>query len=92
MEGQVGDYIVVARRNGDDWYIGAMTDWTAREFEIDFSFLKDGNYSMAIMKDGINANRFAEDYKLELKEVRSDSKITINLSSGGGWAAIIKND
>ena len=86
----VSDYIVVARRNGANWYIGAMTDWNAREFNIDLSFLGNGNYNMQSFMDGINASRNAQDYKIKNRLVTKDGKIQINLSKGGGYSAIIK--
>lgn len=92
LEGKVSDYIVVARRKGENWYVGAMTDWTARDFELDFSFLGEGNYSMTSMKDGINADRNAMDYKIETQKVTQESKWKISLSSGGGWVAILNRD
>ena len=45
LDAKIGEYVVVARRNGREWYVGAMTDWTARELEIDLSFLPDGTFS-----------------------------------------------
>ena len=45
IDGKVGDFIVTARKKGEDWYIGAMTDWTAREVSVDLSFLDDGDYT-----------------------------------------------
>lgn len=89
LHGEIGNYIVLARRKGDNWYIGAMTDWDARNFEIDLSFLQEGAHQMRIFKDGVNADRYAEDYKRLDVEVNRDSKISIELASGGGWAAII---
>jgi alpha-glucosidase len=89
LEGAVSDYIIVARRKGDDWYIGAMTDWTPREFTIDLSFLDEGQYTMTVMKDGINADRYAQDYKREQQMVTRTNKIPLKMASGGGWAAII---
>lgn len=89
LHGSIGDYIAVARRKGDKWYIGAMTDWTPREFELDLSFLKVGNFNMEVFKDGINADRFAEDYKIETLDVNQKSKITAKMAHGGGWSAII---
>jgi alpha-glucosidase len=80
-----GNFDAVARRKGDKWYLGAMTDWTPRELELNLSFLKEGTYSMEVFKDGINADRFAEDYTLKRLEVNKNSKI----SAGGGWTAII---
>ena len=59
LDGKIGEYVVVARRNGPDWYVGAMTNWTARELEIDFSFLPEGNFQMEAYQDGENADRMA---------------------------------
>jgi alpha-glucosidase len=64
LDGAVADYIVVARRSGEDCYIGAMTDWTARDFEIDLSFLDNGEYLMQSFKDGINVDRHPQDNKV----------------------------
>ncbi len=89
LEGAVSDYIIVARRNGDNWYLGAMTDWTARDFELDFSFLGQGDYEMQSYKDGINASRNAQDYKITSSTINQNTKVKINLSSGGGYSAII---
>ncbi len=89
LEGAVSDYIIVARRNGDKWYLGAMTDWTARDFELDFSFLGESEYEMQSYKDGINASRNAQDYKISSNAVNQNTKLKINLSSGGGYSAII---
>ncbi len=89
LEGAVSDYIIVARRNGDNWYLGAMTDWTARNFELDFLFLGEGEYEMQSYKDGINASRNAQDYKISSNTVNQNTKLKINLSSGGGYSAII---
>ena len=90
LEGAVSDYIVVARRKGDDWYLGAMTDWTARDFELNLSFLGDGDYGMQAYQDGLNASRNAQDYKMVNKSVNRNNKLDIKLSSGGGYAAIFK--
>jgi alpha-glucosidase len=87
--GAVGDYIAVARRNGDRWFLGAMTDWDSRELELDLSFLGDGLFKMEVFMDGVNAGRFAEDYKIKTLEVNKNSKITAKMANGGGWTAII---
>ena len=92
LHGVIGDYIVVARRKGDTWYIGGMTDWSPRELELNLSFLNEGKFIMKVFKDGLNANRFAEDYKLQTLEVNSSSKIAIKMAAGGGWSAIISKD
>lgn len=66
-----------------------MTNWTERDIEIDFSFLGNGNYEVAIFKNGLNADKDATDYKRESIRVTSDQKMNIHLASGGGWAARI---
>jgi len=87
LSGQISDYVAVARRNGHDWYVGAMTDWTPRELEIDFSFLPDGNFQMESFEDGVNADRMASDYKMTKTQVNKTTKLKVKLAPGGGWAA-----
>jgi alpha-glucosidase len=87
LDARIADYVVVARRNGRDWYVGAMTDWTPRNLEIDLSFLPEGNFTMEAYQDGVNADRKASDYKKMTTQVNRTTKIRLPLASGGGWAA-----
>jgi alpha-glucosidase len=89
LDAKIADYVVVARRNGNDWYIGAMTDWAPRDLEIDLSFLPDGNFTMDAYQDGVNADRDASDYKKLSMQVNKTTKVKLPLASGGGWAARI---
>lgn len=89
VDAKMGDYVVIARRHGHDWYIGAMTDWSARELHIDLSFLPAGNFAMSAYQDGANADRLGSDYKRTTSAVTNKSRQTIKLASGGGWAAQI---
>jgi alpha-glucosidase len=89
LDARIADYVVVARRNGKDWYVGAMTDWTARNLEIDLSFLPEGNFTMEAYQDGVNADRYASDYKKVTIQVNRTTKVKLPLASGGGWAARI---
>ncbi len=89
LEAAVAKYVVVARRKGENWYIGALTDWTPRDFDLSLSFLGEGKYTASIMKDGVNAHKHAEDYKKTEKEVTADSQINIKMAPGGGWAAVL---
>ncbi|HCR90145.1 MAG TPA: alpha-glucosidase [Prolixibacteraceae bacterium] len=88
LDGKVGEYIAVARKKDNKWYIGAMTNWDERELEIDLSFLGEGTYQLEIMQDGVNANKSAHDYKKLSVEKSSGSKLKIQMAKGGGWAAI----
>ncbi len=88
IDGAVGEFIVVARRKGDIWYVGAMTNWEEREIQLDLSFLGSGIYHAQIFQDGINADRYAEDYKFSQLQVEETQKLNIKMASGGGWSAI----
>lgn len=90
LDGKVGEYVAIARRKGNTWYVGAMTNWTPRELTIDLSFLGVGAFDADIFKDGINASRDATDYKREVIKVSSADKLKINMAPGGGWAARIE--
>jgi alpha-glucosidase len=90
LDGKISEYVAVARRSGNDWYVGAMSDWTARDLEIDFAFLPDGKFSMDAYQDGVNADRQASDYKLVKLQVNKTTKLKVHLAPGGGWAAHVR--
>lgn len=88
LEGKVGDYIITARRKGDTWYIGAMTDWTERDLKVDISRLVgDAQVNVEAWQDGKVAHKFGNDYQKKSYAAKGD--IGIHLAPGGGWAAII---
>jgi alpha-glucosidase len=89
LQARIADYVAVARRNGREWYVGAMTDWTARDLDLDFSFLPEGNFQLQAYEDGVNANRMGSDYKMTKTQVTNKTKLKIKMAPGGGWAARI---
>lgn len=85
--GELGKYIVTVRKKDVNWYIGGMTNWDERDVQLDFSFLPEGvSYTAVLFKDGVNANKQAEDYRKETITVNKDSRLTLHLASGGGFA------
>lgn len=91
LQGQLGESIVIGRRVGTSWYVGGMTDWTSREIVLDFGFLDNGIYEVVLFKDGVNAEKQAQDYKQERFTVTATSSKKICMASGGGFAmSIIK--
>ncbi|HZL11745.1 MAG TPA: glycoside hydrolase family 97 protein [Prolixibacteraceae bacterium] len=90
LDGKVGEFAAIARKKGDTWFVGAMSNWTPREITLDFSFLGAGNYQATVFKDGINADRDATDYKKEVIKITSGDKLKIQMAPGGGWAARIE--
>lgn len=89
LKGSVGEYVAIARRSGGTWYVGAMTDWTPRELELDLSFLPAGSYEVESFADGINADRAARDYRKQIAELPQDRRLKIRMAPGGGYAARI---
>ena len=84
--GEVGKYIAMARRSGDVWYVGGMTDWSERTLTLDLNFLPEGEYVMEMYVDGANAHRIARDYKKTLADVPADGKVAVHMAPGGGFA------
>lgn len=86
LDAKMGEYIVTARRKGDTWYIGGITDWQERDIELDFSFLKGKICQGLLYEDGINAHRIGRDFHLKLIHVDKNTRLTVHLAPGGGFA------
>ena len=93
LDGKVADYIVMARRSGNTWYVGGLTDWTPRDLQVNLDFLADGEYEVELFRDGVNADRTARDYKkvqLTINVTNNKTQpLEIHLAPGGGFAAKI---
>ena len=90
LDGKMGEYIITARRQGNTWYIGGITNWDARDLEVDLSFLGDKTYSGKLFKDGVNAHRIGRDYQSEAIQAKKGDKVKIHLAPGGGFALTLK--
>jgi len=87
LAASVSDYLAVARRSGDSWYIGAMTDWEARDLSLDTGFLDEGAWSAEVFRDGRNAGRNPQDYRKLTLEFEAGEPLEVHLAPGGGWVA-----
>jgi len=87
LDAKIGEYVVVARRHGKDWYVGAMTNWTPRELDVTLEFLPQGEYLMTAYEDGVNASRVGMDYRMTKTRANRSTRLKIRLAPGGGWAA-----
>ena len=90
LDGKIGAYAAIARRKGEVWYAGAMTDWNARTLELDLSaFLPAGEWKVEFFRDGPNADRAARDFVHGQQTVRVDAQSTlaVEMAPGGGWTA-----
>ena len=93
LEAKAGEYVIVAKRKGDKWFIGGMTNngEREREFTIKLDFLnKDRSYQMTSFEDGINAGRQAMDYRCKSSQVKAGEQLTVKMVRNGGFAAIIE--
>ena len=93
LEAKAGEYVIVAKRKGDKWFIGGMTNngEKEREFTIKLDFLnKDRSYQMTSFEDGINAGRQAMDYRCKSAQVKAGEQLTIKMVRNGGFAAVIE--
>jgi alpha-glucosidase len=93
LAASVGEIAVVAKRKGDQWFIGGITNGKekSREVELNFDFLEKGKtYTMTYFEDGINAGKQAMDYRKKTMQVKAGDKLTIKMVRNGGWAAVIK--
>ena len=89
LDGEPGKFVVTARRSGDAWYLGAMTNWDARDLEIPLGFLGPGNYEAQIFADGPDADKVATSLTVSRKRLRAGEKLRVHLASGGGLAVIL---
>jgi len=87
LEGKIGQYTILGRRAGDSWFVGGITDWSARKYTLNTDFLNTGKYQVDIINDGINADTRAEDYKRSTISIQKGDSIELNMVSGGGWVA-----
>jgi alpha-glucosidase len=86
LDGAVGTHVLLARRHGSEWFVGAMTNTSARTLTLDLSFLGTGRWTLDSWSDGINADRNGMDYRKETRTVSAGDKLTLTLAPGGGWA------
>jgi alpha-glucosidase len=87
LAGEVAEYVVIARRLGKDWYIGAMTNWTPRHLSISLPALGTGNWEADVYKDGPAAARTPTDIARSQMTLQSSRPLKMDLAPGGGWAA-----
>jgi len=90
IEGAVGDYIVLARKNGGKWYLGAMTDWDGRELEIPLDFLGSGSWKAKAWADGKRADTRPEEVEISEGEVNAGELLPVKIAPGGGFVAVFE--
>jgi alpha-glucosidase len=90
IAGEVGDFIAVARRRGDTWFVGAMTDWQARSLEIPLDFLGKGSFQAEIWQDAYEADDYPDRLMKAALTVTAKDTLPARMASGGGYVAVIR--
>ena len=85
LQGEMGQYIVIARRLGDTWYVGGQTSWDARTVSLPLDFLAEGSHFVTLLTDGVNAGHNAEDYRFDRQVHGKGDTLSIAMASGGGF-------
>ena len=85
LESKIGEYVTIARRSGNTWYIGSITNWDGRQLTIDASKLGIGGKTAEVFRDGPNVGKVPSDYVHETVTVPADGKLNITMGHGGGY-------
>lgn len=86
LDGLPGEFIIMARRKGDEWFLGAMTSWTAREMDVPLTFLGSGRYTAEIYADAPDASQYPKSVSIRKQAVDRGTKLAIKMAPGGGLA------
>jgi alpha-glucosidase len=92
IDGKIGEYILIARKFQDEWYVAGLSGWEAQDLEFSLSFLDNAKYTAEIFQDGINSSTYAADYKILKTPVNNGDSIKIHMANGGGWVARFYRD
>ena len=90
LDGRLGEFIVTKRQKGDTYYVGAMTNWEERDIVLTLDFLPEGDWTVRLYRDGVNAFQAGRDHVIETLDVTSGYTLAVHLAPGGGFAMIIE--
>ena len=86
LNGEPGEFVTIARRHGDEWYLGSLTNWTSRDLRISLEFLGKGMYKAELYEDAADAGQNPKHISIRQQSVRSSDTLVLHLASGGGCA------
>ncbi|HAH22161.1 MAG TPA: alpha-glucosidase, partial [Prolixibacteraceae bacterium] len=89
-DAKVGEYIITARKKNNDWFVGGLSDWSERDFNLKLDFLPEGNYTAMVCKDGVNADKYAADYTIRTFDLNNQTVVPVHLAPGGGFLLKLK--
>jgi alpha-glucosidase len=86
LNGRPGEFVTMARRHGKEWFLGSLTNWSARQLDLPLDFLDSGDYTATIYSDARDAEQHPKDVQIESKRVNRTSRLAAKLAPGGGYA------
>jgi alpha-glucosidase len=86
LNGTPGEFVTIARQRGHEWYLGSLTNWTARDLRVPLKFLGTGRYRAEIYGDAADAEQHPKHVSIRRQIVRASETLTLHLASGGGCA------
>ena len=85
MQGEVGEFITIARRKGEEWFIGSITNNEKRVLSVSLDFLPEGkNYIAEIYTDGDQSVKTRTKVRFSTYQVRNKKKLNFVLKAAGG--------
>jgi alpha-glucosidase len=90
VAGEVGEFVVVARRSGKNWYLGGITNWTPRELKLRLEFLGDGKFEASLYLDASTDGDKPNELRQETRELSADKTLDVALAVGGGFVAVLR--
>ena len=87
LQGKVGEFIITARRKGNDWFIAGLNNSSARDIVLSLDLIGQGNFEMTLCKYGVNAHNYGGDHEIKTKTIQQGEKLDIIMAPGGGFLA-----
>jgi alpha-glucosidase len=91
VAGEPGEYVVVARRSGKDWYLGGIANWTSRKLKLPLEFLGNGSFEADVRTDGALDGSNPNEIRRDKRIVKSSESLELAMASGGGVAAVFRS-
>ena len=92
LNAKIDAYVSIARRKGNDWYIGTISNHDSRELAVNLNFLPVGKYTATIYSDAADVNLNANHLTKEIKQVDNSIQLKIAVSQGGGNVIILNKN
>jgi alpha-glucosidase len=90
LGGYPGEYVAIAKRSGDKWFVGVMNNSAGKTVEINLSFLPAGTYLAEAWADTKKSDAEPKDLKKETRTLKSGDILKVTMAKNGGFVAIIK--